>query len=179
MPRGRPFGRNIYEVVGEVAFVDVSTKRHPNLITAIDAADVPLVLHGGGRWYGAESDDGRISICRGCHPNSQLLAHLLCPVPNDMMVDHIDGNPLNNRRHNLRKATGSQNAANRRAVGKYGYKGVDKPPRGSYRVDITVNGKRRRFGAFATAQQAAAAYDEAALAAWGEYACTNASMGLL
>ncbi len=42
------------------------------------------------------------------------------------MVDHKDGDPLNNRKTNLRKATPAQNAGNTKLLrnNKSGYKGV-------------------------------------------------------
>lgn len=117
------------------------------------------------------------------HDNMLLADIIKCNDPSDgLLVDHIDRNPLDNRRENLRLATKSQNAANRRLFrnNKSGYKGVKcagglaRP----WRCTIMVDGVHHSLGRFATKEEAARRYDEAALFFHGEYACTNAMLGL-
>lgn len=90
--------------------------------------------------------------------------------------DHIDRNGLNNRRDNLRSASGGQNNANQavRADNTSGYKGVcwDKR-REKWQANIRTNGKKRHLGYFDDPVEAAKAYDQAALAAFGEFAVLN------
>lgn len=58
------------------------------------------------------------------------------------------------------------------------YKGVTR--RGDrWRAYITVAGKFRSLGPYATAEDAARAYDVAARELFGQYACTNQDLGLL
>jgi hypothetical protein len=87
--------------------------------------------------------------------------------------DHRDRDPLNNERGNLRRCSSSQNGANRRPCGASGLKGVvfmaDKPRTKRWRAII----QHRHLGTFATAAEAAAAYDRAASAMWGEFAALN------
>lgn len=97
------------------------------------------------------------------------------------MVDHIDGDPLNNRRGNLRLATNSQNQFNRDlpAHNRTGYKGVslNSPSctQRPYQAAIMVNRKKIYLGSYPTAQEAARAYDDAARRLAGEYARGNFS----
>jgi hypothetical protein len=92
-------------------------------------------------------------------------------------VDHRNGDPLDNQRHNLREATNAQNGHNRspddRAMAS-GFKGVtwDRQRR-KWRARIMANGARRSLGHFADEAVAARAYDEAASELHGEFARLN------
>lgn len=91
-------------------------------------------------------------------------------------TDHIDHDGLNNRRSNLRLATAGQNGANRRASPGCSsqYKGVRwYPSSRKWCARIRCNGKLRHLGYFAREDDAARAYDAAALEAFGEYAHLN------
>lgn len=90
-------------------------------------------------------------------------------------VDHKDGDRLNNRRQNLRCATGSQNAGNKRKSSRpksSRFKGVYwHKQRGQWRVSVA--NPQQFLGAFTDEAEAAAVYDRAARARWGEFACLN------
>ena len=92
------------------------------------------------------------------------------------LVDHIDGNPLNNRRSNLRLATRSQNQANRRRnrTSRSRYKGVTwHQGQQRWMARIQVNGRRITIGYYADPLQAAYEYDAFARTYFGEYARVN------
>lgn len=91
-------------------------------------------------------------------------------APEGYDIDHINGNPLDNRLINLRVATRSQNMAN---VKKAKYKGVYKVASGKYKAVITINYKQHHLGVFDTAEEAALIYNEAAIKYHGEYANLN------
>lgn len=92
------------------------------------------------------------------------------------LVEHRDEHGLNNRRMNLRPATRSLNGANRGlpANNTSGYKGVSyRPDRDKWFAKIEVNKQQKYLGSFSTAEDAARAYNEAALKHFGEYAQLN------
>ncbi len=94
----------------------------------------------------------------------------------DLMVDHKNGNTLDNRKANLRPATAAQNSRNRRPYGRTSkYKGVHYHPyRGIYyRACITVDGKMISLGVYKDELSAAKAYDKAARKYYGEFAWLN------
>ena len=89
------------------------------------------------------------------------------------LADHINGNPLDNRRANLRVATPLQNSHNRgvRRDSVSGYKGVRWIERKKRWVAfISINGKMTYLGMFTTPELAHAAYCEAAKKYHGEFA---------
>lgn len=98
---------------------------------------------------------------------------LILDAPKGMQVDHINGNGLNNRRENIRLCTHEQNSYNQqKPYGSSKYKGVCRK-RGKWDAQIRASGKIIWLGSFATEDEAANAYDEAALKHFGEFAFTN------
>lgn len=88
-------------------------------------------------------------------------------------IDHRNRNPLDCRIENLRWATVSQQNGNRISWNTLGLKGTQMRKSGRYRARIWMNGTNVSLGTFATATEAAAAYNEAAMAKFGEFACLN------
>lgn len=95
------------------------------------------------------------------------------PLTSTEMVDHINGNGLDNRRENLRLATASQNQQNRgkQQNNTCGVKGVywDKQHK-RWRARIWCNGQSIHIGFFTTLEEAAAAYCVKARELFGEFA---------
>jgi len=88
-------------------------------------------------------------------------------------IDHRDGDASNNRWKNLRRATRSQNNANRRRPrnNTSGYKGASPCRRsGNWRATINAKGKRIHLGMFTTPREAHEAYLAAARKYFGKFA---------
>lgn len=106
-----------------------------------------------------------------------LLHRLVIEAKKWQIVDHINGDRLDNRRENLRIVDRQENARNRRpAPGKTSeYKGVDWF-KGRWRASIRLPEYRgsRQIGLYDSEQEAAAAYNREALKHFGEHAHLNA-----
>src|SRR5215469_8639660 len=89
------------------------------------------------------------------------------PLLPRVVVDHVNGDELDNRRANLREATASQNAGNSRHR-----KGV-KFKRGKWETFIGYHGRVLYVGTFPTESMTREAYDLAAIELFGEFARTN------
>ena len=96
----------------------------------------------------------------------------LMKAQNGYVVDHINGNPLDNRKCNLRVCTQKQNSQNL-GLSKNntsGYPGVNKKTNGKYRSRITVDRKEICLGTFNTIEEAIKARKEAELKYFGDFA---------
>lgn len=87
------------------------------------------------------------------------------------LVDHIDNNPLNNRRNNLREVTHAENLRNAGKHKTSNLKGARYHKRDKrWSAAITINGKNKHLGNFDTAEEAHEAYCKAAKEYYGEFA---------
>lgn len=97
---------------------------------------------------------------------------LLMNAPKGLLVDHINGNKLDNRIANLRLATKQQNSCNSRRYksNTSGIKGVSLVKySGRWRAYIVINRKQIHLGIFSTKEEAGVAYAEAAVRYHGDY----------
>lgn len=96
-----------------------------------------------------------------------------------ILVDHINGNGLDNRKSNLRLCNNSKNQANR-VKSKHStqpYRGIRRRRtlQDKYEARIRFKGKEYYLGRFDTAEEAALMYDLTLIAFHGEFANTNFS----
>ena len=96
------------------------------------------------------------------------LHRLLTNAPKGMVVDHINGNGLDNRRENIRVVTYTENLRNRGRdrANQSGYKGVSVSGKTRWRARIKHEGKQITIGYFKTPEDAARAYDAKVKELW-------------
>jgi hypothetical protein len=148
----------------------------------IDDADLPLANQY--KWWVQKVNSGSYYAITNYKDENgrrhRLYLHrlLMNPQPG-FVVDHKDGNTLDNRRSNLRVCTHSQNMlAHRRpkSSGKRSqYRGVRYVTKGKrhWSATITHQGNVRHLGVFFTEAEAAQARDRAAVELCGEFAVLN------
>lgn len=102
----------------------------------------------------------------------RIMAEAFLSIPPGMVVDHINGNKIDNRLCNLRIATTSQNTwnAGKRKRNTSGYKGVTwSKSSNKWQAQMGFHGKKVFLGLFHTAEEASAAYCTAAIRLHGEF----------
>lgn len=143
-----------YDMMTGLLYWNVS--RQPN----IQAGDIAGTINGHG--YNAVCLFGRVHLA---HRLAWLLTHGQWPKG---MIDHINGDPADNRIVNLREVTGAQNQANRgaRKDNSTGLRGVRRQKSGKWSAQIQI-------GTFDTAEEARAAFLWMAQLCYGEFAPTE------
>jgi hypothetical protein len=87
-----------------------------------------------------------------------------------LQIDHIDGNPANNKIENLREATSAQNNQNRKVTNSSGIKGVVWHKQSKKWVaSICVNRRSVHLGSFLSIEEAALVANTARQSAHGDF----------
>jgi hypothetical protein len=108
------------------------------------------------------------------HRREVYMHRLIMLPPYGSVVDHVDGNRLNNCRANLRVCSPQQNLRYRRcfANNESGYKGVSQHHQ-RWVARLWMDKQRIHLGTYTTAEQAASAYDCAARLLFKSFALLN------
>lgn len=101
------------------------------------------------------------------------LSHFILGVPSHVIVDHINGKTLDDRRENLRSVTNAQNCRNSGPRNGKKYKGVFELPSGRFAAKLWIAPKLKHLGVFDTMEEAALCVDKAVVDTFGEFVHTN------
>jgi hypothetical protein len=105
-----------------------------------------------------------------------LMHRVIMQTSEKMEADHISGDKLDNRRSNLRHADSSQNKMNKgpQCNNKSGYKGVCwHSQKEKWHAQIKCRDVKKSLGLHLSSEDAARAYDRAAIEYFGEFAYLN------
>lgn len=141
--------------------------------TIVDDEDYTFLMQW--KWYCHQGYARRTE--GGGRKARQIHMHrIILKAPENMEVDHIDGDKLNNQKVNLRLVSHASNTQNARPRkdGRSPFKGVIWHSQSNkWRPRITVNHRRIHLGYFTDEIEAAKAYDHAARKYHGEFARLN------
>lgn len=147
------------------------TKQIPlsrGLFATVDDADYDYLMQW--EWVASKGTRGSFYAVRREGDATILMHRVIAKTPDGIGTDHEDGNTLRNVRSNLRPATQTDNLLNaaKRKNSKSRFKGVSAKRN---RWEARFMGKR--YGIFATEEDAARAYDAAAIASGSQFVLTN------
>lgn len=148
------------------------------MVARVDADDYDwLIQH---KWYAHRSNRTKWYAARGDNIAGTLVTvrmhREIAQPPEGFVVDHINGDTLDNRRANLRVCTYSENSLNRRSTpfGTSNYRGVYwREGKGRWAAQIRYERKKYHLGYYKNEDEAARAYDEKAKELLGKYARLN------
>lgn len=174
--RNRKDAAKYIVIDGDSAYVELTQGR----VAVIDAADVNLI---GVRLWHLNSDGyAKANAIVNGKPTLVALHRVILGNPKGV-IDHIDQDPLNNRRSNLRVCTDQENQRNQRPRTAYKgkpvscpHKGVRRTRWGNYEARLCIDGRRKSLGTFATAEKAAQVYSAAAREHFGEFAMAGKAL---
>jgi hypothetical protein len=150
---------------GNHAFCDLTRGK----VTLFSPADIAIVeghlwnaLKCGSKYYARSFVAGKV----------RLLHREIMQPSGKCVVDHINGDTLDNQRHNLRSVPQFKNVWNSKKHRKQKYKGVQRSGK-KFAAYISRHGSREYLGTFPTDLEAAKIYDESAIRLFGDYAKVN------
>lgn len=144
-------------------------------VAIIDSVDLPLVSECAWR-----AQKGKSGTYYAAANGGKLLHRVLLGSPKGLLVDHENGDGLDNRRSNLRVCNNAENTRNqRKRLGVTSkFKGVTSR-HGQWVAAIQKNGRKVHLGSYTSEELAAKQYDRAARLMFGRFAKTNEMLGLL
>ena len=143
----------------------------------VEEADYPLVASH--KWYAVKDGHHTYAATNIKNVNRHVkvrMHRLFLDAKKGELVDHINRDGLDNRRQNLRIVNHAQNRMNacKYAKGTSKYKGVSFDKKhNKYKAQIKIEKKNKHLGYFDTEEEAALAYNRAALKFFGEHASLN------
>ncbi len=164
--------KNTYRISddGTHAIVDLTQGQ----VTLVDVEDLEKI--GEYRWHASWQPSKKAyyviaNVKRDCGKRTTInIGRLIMDAEKGFMIDHIDGNPLNNARDNLRSCSCAQNNLNRgkSITNTSGHKGIQFR-RGKYEISTRTNGKYHYIGSSKSFDEAVEMYESAAKELHGEF----------
>lgn len=160
---------NKYEIRGNVVAIITTNKKLGEIEILTSLSDLPKLIEFNGKWSicgNTKKPYVRSRPRKGFYSENYIYLHRwLTGCPKGMVVDHVNGNTLDNTRENMRIVTQSENTQNRRGptlISTTGIRGVFWDKKGKkWKVLIQVNKKSLHIGYFENIHDAEIAAKEA------------------
>jgi hypothetical protein len=146
--------KNHYEINPDsTASLVIYSPRYGKIVSTVDTSQIAIMAPV--RWYAAWHPRRKVFNIRGKLNGKAISLHqLIAGKQAGKVVDHVNGNTLDNRKANLRLVSNAENQHNQR--GARGYYWSERLKK--FQAAIRVNGKLKYLGLFETAQMARMAY---------------------
>lgn len=144
---------NKYMINGDVTILFVKYK-DLNFEVLIDTEDLDIVLKNG-KWFASPTHGRCKKIYYYIYNNKTMGLHrLITNCPKHLQVDHINRNPLDNRKSNLKICTPRENNQNK-STGKSGIKNIRITKSGKYQARFNFKNKEtsKVFNSFCEAKE--------------------------
>jgi hypothetical protein len=133
-----------------------------NMVVIVDDEDYEQLKKY--RWYSYKKDDRNTCYARRSNGRSRkiFIHQQILGKVEGLVIDHINGDGLDNRRENLRHVTHRQNSMNRHDKKTSQYRGIwwHKQVK-KWCAQIQINGKQKHIGLYRTEIEAFEAYKKA------------------
>lgn len=162
---GHPYGKarkstNVFSIKGNV--LTVKTKSGDTIMTDLDDFDQL------NKYSWCVSKTG-YAVANIGNKVTKMHRYILGVKNTCEVVDHINGNKLDNRKENLRICTQAENSRNKTISNEYGVPGIRLTKHGKFNVRITVNKNEIHIGNYSTLKEAIDARLEAERNYYGEF----------
>jgi hypothetical protein len=151
--------KNAYEVDGKNIYIYINRKNGEVLKTVIDKEFFHKVNSFSGNWLSRKcSNTGKFYVQGRVKDGVISLHRYITNCADGLVVDHVNGDTLDNRINNLREVTTAQNSQNRQGLdlrNTSGYRNVYfVKKRNRYKVMIGLDGKYHSFGYYSDIEEA-------------------------
>jgi len=156
---------NCFVIAGDITVIFLKTREDVSYETIIDTDDLIRVMEFPRTWRAHENSRSYQSVT-----GSRGLHRWIMNPPEGMQVDHINRNPLDNRRNNLRICTPAENYRNKstNSNNTSGATGVTRSL-SKWKAFIRADGKNKYLGTFENIEDAIIVRKEAEIKYFGEF----------
>lgn len=169
--------RNEHVIIDDTVHIYVYSSKYGKIVVTMDFEDLPLIKDRRVYVWSTNRHSSLYALVQVENGRALRLHRIITKAPEGLIVDHINGMALDNRKINLRtttQANNNKNAKKRNNAKSSKYKGVHFSKReGKWKSQIQLNGMKKALGTFSTEIEAAKAYNNAATTLHGEFARLN------
>lgn len=149
--------KNEFKIIGNTVEITLNSKKHGDRVTYISLDKLPVANNFSGKWYIYSSKRSNTLYVKGNvikedgNRTTIFLHKYILGSNSNEIVDHINGNGLDNRNENLRICSTQENSHNKNFINKNnktGYRGVTLLPSGNYNAYINIDYKKVNLGTF-------------------------------